>query len=76
MTIVLNHLGCFTAEDLDAAEGDDGTESPWDGLARLARLPQVSLPLAETADGPVGLGVIAGHGNDEMLLDLAVAVAE
>ncbi|MBT3810596.1 MAG: amidase, partial [Rhodospirillaceae bacterium] len=43
--------------------------------APLARLPQVSLPLAETADGPVGLGVIAGHGNDEMLLDLAVAVA-
>lgn len=43
--------------------------------APLARLPQVSLPLAETADGPAGLGVIAGHGNDEMLLDLAVAVA-
>jgi amidase len=42
--------------------------------APLARLPQVSLPLAETADGPVGLGVIAGHGNDEMLLDLAVAL--
>ena len=43
--------------------------------APLARLPQISLPLAETADGPVGLGVIAGHGNDEMLLDLAVAIA-
>jgi amidase len=43
--------------------------------APLAHLPQVSLPLAETADGPVGLGVIAGHGNDEMLLDLAVEVA-
>lgn len=43
--------------------------------APLARLPQVSLPLAETADGPIGLGVIAGHGNDEMLLDLAVEVA-
>ena len=42
--------------------------------APLARMPQVSLPLAETADGPVGLGVIAGHGNDEMLLDLAVAI--
>ncbi|MEP4378561.1 MAG: amidase [Alphaproteobacteria bacterium] len=43
--------------------------------APLARLPQVSLPLGETPDGPVGLGVIAGHGNDEMLLDLAVALA-
>jgi len=44
--------------------------------APLARLPQVSLPLGETPDGPVGLGVIAGHGNDEMLLDLAVALTD
>jgi amidase len=43
-------------------------------MAPLARLPQVSLPLAETADGPVGLGVIAAHGGDEMLLDLAIAL--
>ncbi|MDG2268931.1 MAG: amidase [Alphaproteobacteria bacterium] len=43
--------------------------------APLARLPQVSLPLGETERGPVGLGVIAGHGNDEMLLDMAVALA-
>ena len=52
------------------------TNELYNCAAPLARLPQVSLPLAETADGPVGLGVIAGHGNDEMLLDLAVAVAE
>ncbi len=44
--------------------------------APLARLPQVSLPVGETGKGPVGLGVIAGYGRDEMLLDLAVAVAE
>lgn len=44
--------------------------------APLARLPQVSLPLAETPEGPIGLGVIAGHGCDEMLLDIAVALAE
>ncbi|MDE0780470.1 MAG: amidase family protein, partial [Alphaproteobacteria bacterium] len=43
--------------------------------APLARLPQVSLPLGETEKGPVGLGLIAGHGNDEMLLDMAVALA-
>ncbi len=43
--------------------------------APLARLPQVSLPLGETASGPVGLGLVAGHGNDEMLLDLAVTLA-
>lgn len=43
--------------------------------APLARLPQVSLPLGETESGPVGLGLIAGHGNDEVLLDLAVALS-
>ena len=43
--------------------------------APLARLPQVSLPLGETEKGPGGLGLIAGHGNDEMLLDMAVALA-
>lgn len=44
--------------------------------APLARLPQVSVPLGETANGPVGLGLVAGHGNDEMLLDLAVALTD
>lgn len=43
--------------------------------APLARLPQVSLPLGETEAGPVGLGLVAGHGNDEMLLELAVTLA-
>jgi amidase len=40
-------------------------------IAGLARLPQVSLPLA-TLDGcPLGLSVIAARGNDTLLLDLA-----
>jgi amidase len=40
-------------------------------IAGLARLPQVSLPLA-TLDGcPLGLSVIAGRGNDTLLLELA-----
>ena len=40
-------------------------------IAGLARLPQVSLPLA-TLDGyPLGLSLIAARGNDTMLLDLA-----
>lgn len=39
--------------------------------AGLARLPQVSLPLA-TLDGcPLGLSLIAARGNDTMLLELA-----
>ena len=40
-------------------------------IAGLARLPQVSLPLA-TLDGcPLGLSLIAARGNDTMLLELA-----
>ncbi len=40
-------------------------------IAGLARLPQVSLPLA-TVDGcPLGLSLIAARGNDTLLLDLA-----
>lgn len=42
----------------------------------LARLPHISLPLA-TLDGcPLALGLAAAPGNDEMLLDIAVALAE
>jgi amidase len=44
--------------------------------AGLGRLPQISLPLA-TLDGlPLGLGLAAAPGNDELLLDIAVALAE
>src|SRR5262245_8431398 len=40
-------------------------------IAGLARLPQVSLPLA-TLDGcPLGLSLVAARGNDTMLLALA-----
>jgi len=40
-------------------------------IAGLARLPQVSLPLA-TLDGcPLGLSLIAAHGNDTLLFSLA-----
>jgi amidase len=43
-------------------------------IAGLARLPQVSLPLA-TLDGcPLGLSLIAARGNDTMLLGLAKAL--
>jgi amidase len=40
-------------------------------IAGLARLPQITLPLA-TLDGcPLGLSLVAARGNDTMLLDLA-----
>ena len=40
-------------------------------IAGIARLPQVSLPLA-TVDGcPLGLSLVAARGNDVLLLDIA-----
>lgn len=41
-------------------------------IAGLARLPQISLPLARLEGCPLGLSIIAACGNDTMLLDLAV----
>ncbi|HEU4342071.1 MAG TPA: amidase, partial [Candidatus Binatia bacterium] len=40
-------------------------------IAGLARLPQVSLPLAELDGCPLGLSLIAACGNDTLLLELA-----
>jgi amidase len=40
-------------------------------IAGLARLPQVSLPLAQLDGCPLGLSLIAARGNDTLLLDLA-----
>ncbi len=39
-------------------------------IASLGGLPQVSLPLARVAAGPVGLSLLAGRGRDTLLLDL------
>jgi amidase len=41
-------------------------------IAGLARLPQVSLPLAQLDGCPLGLSLIAARGNDTVLLELAV----
>ncbi|HSE85665.1 MAG TPA: amidase [Candidatus Binatia bacterium] len=40
-------------------------------IAGLARLPQVSLPLAQLDGCPLGLSLIAARGNDTLLLGLA-----
>jgi amidase len=40
-------------------------------IAGMARLPQISLPLAALEDCPLGLSLIAARGNDTMLLSLA-----
>ena len=44
-------------------------------IAGLARLPQVSLPLAEVDGCPMGLGLIAAAGNDRLLLDIAAEIS-
>ena len=43
-------------------------------IAGLARLPQLSLPLAKLDGCPLGLSLIAARGNDTMLLALAKAI--
>jgi amidase len=40
-------------------------------IAGLARLPQISLPLATLDNCPLGLSLIAARGNDTLLLELA-----
>ena len=45
-------------------------------VSGLGGLPQISLPLAQLDDMPLGLSLISRHGNDEMLLDLARAVCD
>lgn len=40
-------------------------------VAGIGRLPQLSLPLAQDAGVPVGLSLLAGHGRDAFLLDVA-----
>jgi amidase len=43
-------------------------------IAGLARLPQVTLPLAQLSGCPLGLSLIGARGTDAMLLALATAV--
>ena len=43
-------------------------------IAGLARLPQVSLPLAQVDGCPLGLSLIAARGSDTMLLAIASSI--
>jgi amidase len=45
-------------------------------VAGVGRLPQVSLPVAEVEGAPVGLSLIAAHGEDAFLLAAVRALAE
>jgi len=44
-------------------------------LAGIGRLPQVSLPVADLAGVPVGLSLLARHGQDAFLLETAKSLA-
>jgi amidase len=43
-------------------------------LSGVGRLPQVTMPLAESAGVPVGLSLLAGYGRDAFLLDAMAEV--
>ncbi|MEK9661896.1 MAG: amidase [Alphaproteobacteria bacterium] len=43
-------------------------------VSPLCGLPQISLPLASVDGAPMGLGLMAAPGNDELLLDIAVGL--
>jgi amidase len=60
-----------------AAEIDDfrGRALSLLSIAGLARLPQVSLPVARIEGCPVGLSLVAARGGDMMLLALAKALS-
>ncbi len=45
-------------------------------IAGLARLPQVSLPLARLEGCPLGLSLVAARGSDTTLLALAGSVSD
>ena len=45
-------------------------------LAGIGRLPQVSLPVAHVSGVPVGLSLLARHGQDRFLLQVAKSLAQ
>ena len=62
-----------------------GNEATWrlvgkngriNSVSPLARLPQVSLPLAKVDGLPMGLGLMAWAGNDELILNIARGLAD
>lgn len=49
---------------------------PIGSIAGLGRLPQIVLPMASVDGLPLGLGLAAQHGNDEMLFEIAIALRD
>jgi amidase len=44
---------------------------PTTAISGVSRLPQVTMPLARVGGAPIGLSLIAAHGEDAFLLDVA-----
>src|SRR5262245_6355308 len=44
------------------------------GVAGIGRLPQISLPIADSDGVPVGLSLLARHGRDLLLLEVAKTI--
>jgi amidase len=55
----------------DVVDGLRARALPMLSIAGLARLPQISLPLATVENCPLGLSLIAARGKDTLLLELA-----
>lgn len=62
--------------DQDAIWHVVGRNGHINSAAALAGLPQISLPLAQVDGLPIGLGLIAAQGGDEMLLKIAEQLAD
>jgi amidase len=45
-------------------------------IAGVARLPQVTMPLAEVHGAPIGLSLVGAHGEDAFVLDAAIAIEQ
>jgi amidase len=45
-------------------------------IAGMGRLPQISLPLAHAGEVPIGLSLLAGHGQEAFLLAVAKGLGE
>lgn len=61
--------------DQDAIWRVVGRNGHINAAAALAGLPQISLPLANVDGLPIGLGLIAAPGGDEMLLEICEELA-
>jgi amidase len=46
------------------------------GIAGIARLPQITLPLGHVGGAPVGLSLAAMHGADRYLIEVAKLVVQ